>query len=417
MKLSSSLIIAYVAANNSQQYEKAKSVKHWEADKNNSCRETNDGYAPQKCGEGNWCCHSDSQKCPKEIIEDLKGDFVFKSAIRQNNEQKWWCMKPRDRRTAGENARIDKCLKNYSGKNYVTSHGKIGFFHRTLSNIAKDWIDAPAYQCHAITIFKQNFLSLLRLRKTCQQKTNAWKKKTGQNYDKWEDWVAEQKQKKADKVAKKKAKKEEKKEAKRTRRDEFEDEGLAFNDDESAELNSLFESLKTIEDGGFTDEDIKAAIEADCTGQEIEDEDYCAALAAALQGERSAEDQQNMEILVKMSKARKGIRIWGHTFIPSNHHAHCNKKRNRLIAKTRFNVRRLMDMRRNHKSSPDKNSSKAKNKRQRLQRKSDREVAKEAVELQRSNNRLKQAERAQAKAEREEQKAAKADDSTAVAEA
>ena len=62
-----------------------------------------------------------------------------------------------------------------------------------------------------------------------------------------------------------------------------------------------------------------------------------------------------MEILVKMSKARKGIRIWGHTFIPNGPHQHCNKKRNRLVAKTRFNVRRLMDMRRNHKSSPDKN--------------------------------------------------------------
>merc|ERR1712048_1017820 len=278
--------------------EDAQAVKHWEAIQNKPCSERQDGYAPNKCGDDNWCCHSDSQECPQNIIEDLEGDFVFKSAIRQ-------------RRSAQENAKIDKCLKNYSGKSYQTEHGKIGFFHRTLSNIAKDWIDAPNYQCNAITTFRQNFLSFLRLRKTCQKKTNEWKKKTGNDFDNWNDWLEQKKAKKEENAEKKRARKEKKKEAKnRTRRDEFEDEDLAFVDDENDELNSLFDSLQAIEDGGFSDEDIRASLQADCTGDEIEDEDYCASLAAALQGERSVEDQQNMEILVKMSKARKGIRIW-----------------------------------------------------------------------------------------------------------
>ena len=53
------------------------------------------------------------------------------------------------------------------------------------------------------------------------------------------------------------------------RRDEFEDEDLAFVDDENDELNSLFDSLQAIEDGGFSDEDIRASLQADCTGDEI----------------------------------------------------------------------------------------------------------------------------------------------------
>ena len=118
--------------------------------------------------------------------------------------------KPSLGRSAAENAKIDKCLKNYSGKTYESKHGKIGFFFRTLSNIAKDYIDAPAYQCHSITTSKQIFLSFLRLRKTCQKKTNEWKKKTGHNYDTWEEFLEEKKERKAENGDRKRARKEKK---------------------------------------------------------------------------------------------------------------------------------------------------------------------------------------------------------------
>ena len=68
---------------------------------------------------------------------------------------------------------------------------------------------------------------------------------------------------------------------------------------------------------------------------------------------RSEEQKDSMEILIKVSKSRRGIVSWSKSFIPADL-TKCRKKRNKLNMKTRSYVSRILDMRKRFNTNPDK---------------------------------------------------------------
>ena len=68
---------------------------------------------------------------------------------------------------------------------------------------------------------------------------------------------------------------------------------------------------------------------------------------------RSDEQKDSMEVLIKVSKARRGIVSWSKSFVPTDL-TRCRKKRNKLNQKTRSTVSRMLDMRKRFNTNPDK---------------------------------------------------------------
>jgi len=376
MKLYSLLTITYVAAQRQDAIDRALEIEHWEA--KGTCSAKQAGYANNKCNnDDGWCCHAEdtSGDCLPNIVDSLKNNFEYKHAERKAKEQEWWCMVPRAQRTAKERAQIEKCLKSFDPSKYNTDHGKIGFFHRLLSKIVHERIDRPYYQCNTIQKLRENFVNYLKLRKSCAKDTSTWKKKQNAKAKKEAEKEEKEEERKVKKQAvkeKKQAKKAEKlaenaedDEVDRKRREDENEEDFYFDEsnknevvdaEADAELNSLFDSLMRLEDSDqMTTEDLQAFFDSDCNGDDI-DVDMCQEIATILAEDadkRSEEQKDSMEVLIKVSKARRGIVSWSKSFVPTDL-TRCRKKRNKLNQKTRSTVSRMLDMRKRFNTNPDK---------------------------------------------------------------
>lgn len=438
MKLYSLLTITYVAAQKQDAIDRATAIEHWET--KGTCSAKQDGYANNKCdNDDGWCCHGDdSVQCLDNIVESLKRNYEYKHAERKGKEQEWWCMVPREKRTAKERAQIEKCLKSFDPSKYNTDHGKIGFFHRLLSKIVSERIDRPHYQCNTINKLRENFVNYLKLRKSCAKDTSAWKKKENAKAKK----EAEREEKEEERKLKKEAAKEKKQEKKaekqaekaeaagegRKRREDESEEDFYFDENNKsevvdaeadAELNSLFDSLMKLEDNDqMTTEDLQAFFDSDCTGDDI-DVDMCQEVANILTNgadTRSEEEKASMEVLIKVSKARRGIVSWSKSFIPAEL-TRCRKKRNKLNMKTRSTVSRMLDMRKRFNTNPDKLAAARRQKKAKITAKSLRiETAKNRAAEKKQKEQDKKERVAEKAAAVEERLANKAEREQALAE-